>query len=69
MGLQFPILYDPDADVVISYQAFNLLRDGLATPSTFLVDKAGNVRWKYVGKGRSDRPTNKTIIAKLKELS
>ena len=68
LGLQFPVLYDPSADVVREYGVYNLFNDSVAAPATFLLDKSGAVRWKYIGKGKYDRPENEEIIAKLGEL-
>ena len=41
LGLPFPVLYDPAAEVVRAYDVFNLLGDGLATPSTFIYHRQG----------------------------
>ena len=68
LDLGFPILFDPDAKVVQSYGVYDLLNDGYATPSTFIIDKDGNVRWKYIGRNYYDRPTNQQIIAQLEAL-
>ena len=46
VGIPFPVLYDPDADVVREYGVYNLRLDGLATPSTFIIDKKGIIRYK-----------------------
>ena len=67
-GLEFPIMYDPQADMVKEYGVFNLLNDGLATPSTFVIDTQGKIRWKYIGVNISDRPSTRNIIRQLKEL-
>jgi peroxiredoxin len=69
LGLDFPILYDPAATVVREYGVYNLNHDSLATPSAFVIDKSGKVRWKHIGKGRCDNATNKQIIDALLELS
>ena len=70
LGLEFPVLYDPAAEVVKSYGVFNLFNNNLPAPSTFVIDKDGVVRWKYIGKtAASDRASNSEIIAQLKELS
>ena len=69
LDLGFPILFDPEAKVVDSYGVYNLLDDNLATPSTFVIDKTGMVRWKYIGRNSYDRPSNQEIIARLKELA
>ncbi|MCH7606595.1 MAG: peroxiredoxin family protein [Chloroflexi bacterium] len=68
IGLRFPVLYNPDADVVRQYGVYDLLGDGLATPATFVIDRQGNVHWKYVGRTISDHPSSQQIISKLKEL-
>ena len=41
LELGFPILFDPEAEVVRMYGVYNLLRDRYATPSTFIIDKNG----------------------------
>ncbi|MFX1375506.1 MAG: peroxiredoxin family protein [Promethearchaeota archaeon] len=33
-----------------------------AVPSKFLIDKSGNIVWKYVGKDKTDRPTLNMIM-------
>ena len=68
LDLGFPILFDPEAEVVRGYGVYNLLRDRLATPSTFIIDKNGDIRWKYIGRNYNDRPTNDQIIAQLEAL-
>ena len=44
MGLQFPVLHDPGGRVAEEYGVFDLLNDGVAAPSTFLLDKEGAIR-------------------------
>lgn len=68
LDVGFPILFDPDAEVVRRYGVYDLLRDRLATPSVFIIDKGGNVRWKYIGRNYRDRPSNRQIIAQLEAL-
>ncbi len=69
IGIMFPILYDPEAEVVQEYGVYNLLRDGLATPSTFIIDKDGVIQWKYVGRDKSDRPSTQVILEQLQLLT
>ncbi len=66
VGIPFPVLYDPDADVVRDYEVYNLRRDGLATPSTFIIDKKGVIRYKYVGKSTGDRPSTQQVLEQLR---
>ena len=68
LGLQFPVLQDPGGRVSTEYQVFDLLNDGVAAPSTFLLDKDGAIRWQYIGKSKSDRPANSQIIGQLQGL-
>ena len=68
-GLEFPILYDPEALVVKEYGVYDLLGDGMAAPATFLVDRTGKVQWQYVGKRINDRPSNQEIVSRLMELA
>ena len=68
LGLEFPIMYNPQADMVKEYGVFNLLNDRLATPSTLVIDTQGKIRWKYIGVNIADRPSNRSIIRQLKKL-
>ena len=70
LGFPFPILYDLDADVVEEYGVFNLHGNDLPTPSTFIIDTEGNIRWEYIGRSaRTDRAPNSDIIAQLRMLN
>ena len=70
LGLEFPILSNPDADVIEAYGVFDLHNNGYAAPATFVVDKQGNIRWEYIGyDSYYDRPDNEEIIAQLQQLS
>ena len=70
LGLEFEILSDPDAEAARAYGVFNLHNNNLPTPATFILDKDGVIRWRYIGKNeRTDRPDNDEIIAQLRELS
>ena len=68
LGLEFPILYDPEASVVKKYGVYDLLGDRMAAPATFLLDRTGKIQWQYVGKDINDRPSNREIIRRLREL-
>ena len=67
LGLDFPILYNSDKDVVKDYGVYNS-STGYATPSVFIVDTGGAIRWEFSGT-TSHRADNAEIIAQLKELS
>ena len=68
LDLGFPILFDPEHGVVQGYGVYDLLNDGYATPSTFVIDKNGNIRWQYIGRNYRDRPSNQQIIAQLEAI-
>ena len=68
LGLQFPVLHDPEGRVSKEYRVFDLLNDRVAAPSIFLLDKDGAIRWQYIGKSKSDRPANTQIIGQLQGL-
>ena len=61
-GVRFPKLYKPSGDVVKQHEVFDLLRDNLPTPSTFVNDGYAVIRCKHVGRGISGRPSASTII-------
>ena len=67
-GLEFPVLYDPEATVVKQYGVFNTADDGKALPATFVIDQDGYVRWQYLGKSTSDRPANALIFEQLRQI-
>ena len=61
----FPLLYDQDLKAVdqlgIRYQ--------LAKPSTLIFDREGNLRYAYVGKDLSDRPSVKAMLDQLDQFT
>ncbi len=67
-GATFPILADPYREATLSYGVFDLLGDGVATPSTFIVKPDGTVGWRYVGKDLTDRPAIWDILDALDAL-
>ena len=67
LGLEFPILYDPTAEVVKAYGVF-VESSGIARPSTFIIDTEGEVRWEFIG-STSHRTPSSEIIAQLQKLS
>ena len=52
-GAEFAILSDKDAEVAKDYGVYNLLNDGVATPSAVIVSPRGDIEWKYVGESIS----------------
>jgi alkyl hydroperoxide reductase subunit AhpC len=48
-------------------QVANLLGDGIATPSVFIIDTSGQIVWSHVGRNAVDRPGIQTILENLPE--
>lgn len=66
LQLQYHVLADLEHRVVDLYGVYNLLGDSLATPSVFVIDRQGVIRWEYVGQSSSDRPTNEMILEQVR---
>jgi peroxiredoxin Q/BCP len=64
---EYPILADVNHSVADEYGVFNLLNDGVATPSIFVIDPVGRIAWSYVGRNTTDRPSPSEILAHLPE--
>jgi len=60
--LPFKVLLDVNQDVV---RTLNISGD-LAHPTTFIIDQKGIVRFQYVGKTMSDRPTALNLLDAVK---
>jgi peroxiredoxin len=69
-GAKFQILSDSEKKTIISYGILNAAEHGgIAHPSIFIVDKEGRIRFMYVGKDPTDRPSDETILAEVKKVS
>lgn len=62
--LPFPLLLDKDMQVCDKLG----IRGDLAKPSTYVLDKKGNVVYAYVGETLTDRPSLKAIFGQLDKL-
>ena len=60
----FPVLLDEDLAAVNRLG----IAAQLAFPSTFIIDKQGQVRLSYVGSHPADRPSIKAILSQLDAL-
>lgn len=67
LGLTFPILADELHAAAESYRVYDLLGDHLAAPAVFVMDKAGRIVWRYVGRDVTDWPRLSTVLAHLGE--
>lgn len=61
----YPLLADPKHEVAEAYGVYDLLGDGLAAPSVFVIDSDGNLVWGYVGQSSGDRPSARTVFEHL----
>jgi len=50
-----------------AYSVYNLLGDGYAAPTVFIIDTDGRITWSRVGQNATDRPNAQTILQKLQE--
>jgi len=64
----FPMLADPDHQAAEAYGVYNLLGDGLAAPSVFIIDTDSSIAWSYIGRGPNDRPSAQKILEELQKL-
>ncbi len=64
-AVPFRILLDPDFVAVDKLG----IRGSLAKPSTYILDKQGQVRFAYVGAYASDRPSIKGMTEQLDQLA
>jgi alkyl hydroperoxide reductase subunit AhpC len=69
LGIPFPILSNPHADVPVSYGVFDHFGDGLATGSVFLVDREGQIRWSYIYAHTYDVVTGGTVLEQLRQIA
>jgi len=66
----FTFLSDPGHKVIDRYGLFNPDDPrGLPHPTTFVIDRRGVVRWKFIEINYKIRPTNAMILAALRNLS
>jgi len=70
MGLEFPLLSDPEAEVIT---AWGVTHSGgkpgggvIARPATFLVEPDGTISWRYLTDNYRIRLRSKQLLAALK---
>jgi len=69
-GAKYQVLSDSDRSVIKSYGILNAKEhDGIAHPSTFIVDKNGRIQFLHVGKDPQDRPTDDVLIEEIKKAA
>lgn len=69
-GAKFQILSDSDKKVITSYGIVNPQEHGgIAKPTILIIDKEGRIRFLYIGKDPTDRPTDEAIIEEVKKIA
>ncbi len=66
--LDFPLLEDQKHRVIDRYGILNPDGRGWPHPATYVIDKQGVVRWKFVEVDYTKRPTNEQILQELRRL-
>lgn len=67
--IDFPLLQDKDHKVIDRYGIFNPDGRGWPHPASYVIDKQGGVRWKFIEVDYTKRPTNEQILQELRKLS
>jgi peroxiredoxin len=67
--LDFPMLEDKNHKVIDRYGIFNPAGKGWPHPATYVIDKQGVVRWKFIEVDYKKRPTNEQILQALRKIS
>jgi peroxiredoxin len=62
------LLSDPGHKVIDRYGILNPESNGLPHPATYVIDKEGIVRWKFLEVNYRVRPTNEQVLEALKSL-
>lgn len=65
----YPLLEDRDHRVIDRYGLLNPDGRGWPHPATYVIDKQGVVRWRYVEIDYTKRPTNEQILKALRKIS
>jgi peroxiredoxin len=63
------LLSDPDHKVIDRYGLLNPNGRGLPHPATYIIDKKGIVRWKFVEVDYSIRPDNEQVLEALRSIT
>jgi peroxiredoxin len=64
----FPFLEDKNHKVIDRYGILNPDGQGWPHPATYVIDKRGTVRWRFVEVDYTKRPTNAQIMAELQKI-
>jgi thioredoxin-dependent peroxiredoxin len=65
--LTYIVVADPEGDAVKEYGLLGPEKR-VALPSTFVIDKGGIVRYRYVGTSAQDRPEVKQVLEAVRKI-
>ena len=68
LGLSFPVIPNADKSLISQYGVGNIVKQGIAWPSVFVIDKAGNVQLSFADRSGKRLHTNEImpVIKRLK---
>jgi len=66
--VDFPLLEDRDHKVIGRYGLLNPKGKGWPHPATYVIDRQGIVRWKFIEVDYKIRPSNAAILEALKAI-
>jgi len=67
-GQSFPMLQDTNHKVIDRYGILNPNGKGWPHPATYLIDKQGMVRWRFIETNYTMRPSNQQILQEIRKL-
>jgi peroxiredoxin len=65
--IPFPLLSDPRGELIKRYGLWDE-EEGVAVPSILVVDRSGEIRYRYSGSDFADRPSDEAVFAALDGL-
>lgn len=68
-GFNFPLLSDADHKVIDRYGLLNeQARRPIPHPATYVIDRTGKVRWRFVEVDYKVRPSNEDVLAQVRKI-
>ncbi len=68
LSLSFPVLADPDLDVIRKYGVADE-ENGIAWPAVFIIKRDGRVGWRSLSETYKKRPLSVELLSHLDEES
>ena len=70
-GLPFDILIDETRDVARAYGVWHragMTGWNIARPAVFLIDRAGTIRYSFIGRNQTEFPSHEEILKEIDRL-